>query len=188
MFDEKFLQNLILLGATALVTGLLVPYILKVVDYRKTMDTKEREATLARQGKIIESQSTLLDDLTASLWRWRYLCMRVTYYGGQGNGARYDEAEKAYDESFWDVMNDIRNEITRTRWLVSEGAYKRLLTFYGSTLVEADMAFSAARRVEDDLERRKAFIRLNEHVYYQISSEIDEALHDLANELKLHAA
>jgi hypothetical protein len=50
------------------------------------------------------------------------------------------------------------------------------------------MAFSAARHVEDDLERRKAFIRLNEHVYYQISSEIDEALHDLASELKLHAA
>jgi hypothetical protein len=79
-----FLQNIALLGITALLTGLGVPYVLRVVDDRKTSQQKEREGELARQAKLIDTQAKFLDDLAGLLWRWRYMSMQVAYYGGGG--------------------------------------------------------------------------------------------------------
>jgi len=76
---------------------------LKKVEARKLQEQKKFEAGLIRQGKIIESQSKLLDDLSGLLWKWRYLAKKVVYYGSEKNMERYDLARKQYDESVWDI-------------------------------------------------------------------------------------
>ena len=67
MFRNPFVQNVVLLLLTALLTGLLVPYVLNIADDRKSPRQKEREAALARQAKIIDAQSAFLDDPSRQL-------------------------------------------------------------------------------------------------------------------------
>lgn len=71
--DQAFLEKIILLVLTALITGFGIPYVLKRVEQRKLREQKKFEDDLARQGKIIEAQSKLLGDLSQLLWKWRYL-------------------------------------------------------------------------------------------------------------------
>jgi hypothetical protein len=64
---EGFLEKIAILLLTALLTGFLVPYVLKRVDEAKSVQQKIFEADLARQAKIIEAQSKFLDDITETL-------------------------------------------------------------------------------------------------------------------------
>ena len=92
--DQAFLEKIILLILTALITGFGIPYVLKRVEERKLRDQKKFEADLARQGRILEAQSKLLDDLSRLLWKWRYLAKKEVFYGAQENTERYDLARK----------------------------------------------------------------------------------------------
>lgn len=185
MLDSEFAQNLILLGLTALLTGLLIPYILKGVEHRRAVQEKEREANLARQAKIIEAQSTFLDDFSESLWRWRYLSMKLAYYGAQGADKRYSEAEQEYDEQLWDVFSGTRNEISKARRLLSDGTYRELLALYEDDMVRLDKEILDARGKREPADRAEAFFSLNREIYGRITARIDEVLNDLATELGL---
>ena len=188
MLDSQFFQNVLLLGLTALLTGLLIPYILGNVEYRKTAQQKEREAELARQARIIEAQAKFLDDISATLWQWRYLSMKVAYYGSQPADGRYSQAEQQYDEQLWDVFSMTRNEISRSRRLLSDQSYQQLLALYKDEMVPLDQEILAARSSEERPDRMEAFFNLNSKIYGPISSRIDETLNDLATELGLDQA
>ena len=186
IFGGKFAQDVALLGLAALLSGLLVPYILKTVDYRKTIEQKEREAELARQAKVIDAGATFLDDISTHLWSWRYLSMKVAYYGAQGTDGRYTQAEQEYDEKLWDVFNATRNEISRSRRLLSDGAYLQLLAVYEGEMVRLDNEIRDARSIRERPERTEAFFNLNNEIYGRITSRIDDILNDLATELRLN--
>jgi hypothetical protein len=186
LLDSGFAQNVILLGLTALLSGLLIPYVLKRVDYRKTIQQKEREAELAHQAKVIEAEAKFLDDISAYLWAWRYLSMKVAYYGANGAEDRYAQAEQEYDEKLWDVFNATRNEISRSRRLVADVSYRRLVALYEDDMVRLDKEILAARSKADRPERTEAFFNLNKEIYETITSRIDEVLNSLATELRLN--
>ena len=95
--SRSFVESVVLLLLTAGLTGLLAPWVLKRVEERRL-----------RRGKIIEAQSKLLDDLSALLWGWRYMTVKVTYYAVKGDAERYAAARKDYDEKVWEVFNDMR--------------------------------------------------------------------------------
>ena len=186
MLGGQFAQNVALLGVAALLSGLLVPYILKTVDYRKTIQQKEREAELARQAKVIEAEATFLDEISTDLWSWRYLSMKVAYYGAQGADDRYSQAEQEYDEKLWDVFNATRNEISRSRRLLSEQAYRELLAVYEDEMVRLDNEIRDARSIRERPDRTETFFNLNKEIYGAVTSRIDEILNDLATELQLN--
>jgi hypothetical protein len=192
IFRNPFVQNLVLLLLTALLTGLLVPYVLNIADDRKSARQKEREAALARQAKIIDAQSALLDDLSRQLWRWRYLSMRLAYYGSKdtsyGNQdmtEQFKQAEEDYERELWDVLNQMRNEISRSRRLVSEQAYQQLLTFYKEDMMALENDISNARREERDIDKYTAFLAVNHKIFGDVTARIDEMLNNLAEEMNL---
>jgi hypothetical protein len=185
IFDLKFVQSLVLLLFTALLTGLVVPFILKVVDARKTREQKDREAELARQAKVVEAQAKFLDDLTDYLWRWRYLCMRLAYQGSRSDAERYAAAEEEYESTFFEVFRLVRNEISRSRRLVSESTHRRLLALYDTDLRELDNKLRSVRDMVPGIERMGEFTDLVEYIYQELSARIDEIINDLAKELQL---
>jgi hypothetical protein len=187
-FDQKFVQNLVLLGITALLTGLVVPYVLRVVDYRKTIQQKQREAELARQAKLIDAQAKLLDDLTSLLWRWRYISMKVTYYGSSGIEEQYEAAWREYDESIWEVLSAVRNEVSRSRHLVSEACYSALRSIYEDEMVRLDRELGGAREEMRPPRPRGAFHELNQRIYHEVTDRIDEILARVATEVGLSGA
>jgi len=184
----SFAQNIVLLGLTALLTGLVVPYVLKEVDDRKAIRQTEREADLARQAKLIEAQAKFLDDITGLLWRWRYLAIKVAYYGGLGIEDQYEAAWREYDESIWDVLNDVRSEVSVSRRLVSEPAYRALRHIYEEDMVRVDRQLSGARVAQSGEPRQAALSELNRNIYSAVTDRIDETLADVASEIGLSSA
>lgn len=181
--DQAFFEKIILLVLTALLTGFGIPFVLKRVEERKLRAQKKFEADLARQGKIIEAQSTLLDDLSQLLWKWRYLAKKVVYYGAQENTERYDLARKQYDESVWDILNEFRAEISRSRRLVSERAYERLDSLYNYVVHDIDVKISDIIRTEElDIKKSR---EMAERFSAEVSKKLDDAIDDLASELNL---
>jgi hypothetical protein len=182
-FTQDFLEKIILLFLTAIITGFGIPYVLKRIEERKLREQKKFEADLARQGKIIEAQSKLLDDLSQLLWNWRYLAKKVVYYGAQGNTERYDLARKQYDEMVWDILEKFRAEISRSRRLVSEQAYERLDSLYNYVVQDIDVKISNLIST-DNIDFNKSS-EIAERFSIEVSKKLDDAIDDLASELNL---
>jgi hypothetical protein len=181
--DQAFLEKVVLLVLTALITGLGIPYVLKRVEDRKLRQQRSFEADLARQGKIIEAQSKFLDDLSRLLWTWRYLAKKVVYYGALENAERYELARRQYDEQVWDILNEFRAEISRARRLVSEGAYQRLDALYDYVVHDIDLRMSDITRA-DKLDGQKSRA-MADRFSVEVSRTLDDALDELASELHL---
>jgi hypothetical protein len=182
-FDQAFFEKIVLLVLTALITGFGIPYVLKRVEERKLREQKKFEADLVRQSKIIEAQAKLLDDLSQLLWKWRYLAKKVVYYGAQENPERYDLARKQYEEEVWDILNDFRTEISRSRRLVSERDYERLDSLYEYVVHDIDVRISDVIRA-DKLDVEKSG-EIAERFSVEVSKKLDDAIDDLASELNL---
>jgi RNAse (barnase) inhibitor barstar len=181
--DQAFLQKVVLLLLAALVSGFGIPYVLKVVDDRKLKKQKQFEADLARQGKLIDSQSKLLDDLTQILWKWRYLAKSVVYYGSRNDKERYNTARKQYEETVWSLLNEFRTEISRSRRLVSENAFQNLNSLYDYVVHDLDLKIS--NLVSADKPHVQGCHEMANRFSEEVSKKLDEALNDLASELHL---
>lgn len=182
-FDPAFFEKIILLILTALITGFGIPYVLKRIEERKLREQKKFEADLARQGKIIDAQAKLLDDLSQLLWKWRYLAKKVVYYGAQENTERFELARKQYDEAVWDILNEFRIEISRSRRLVSERAYEKLDSLYNYVVHDLDVSISEVIRTDKpDVEKSR---EIAERFSVEVSKKLDDAMDDLASELDL---
>lgn len=181
--DQAFLQNVALLLLTALVSGFGIPYVLKNIEDRKLKEQKRFGAELARQEKLIESQSKLLDDLTKLLWKWRYLAKTVVYYCALDNRKRYEAAKTQYEDSVWEILNEFRTEISRARRLVSEGAFRNLNSLYDYVVHDIDSKVSAL--IVDDKYDIQGCRQMAERFSVEVSDKLDDALNELATELQL---
>ena len=136
-----------------------------------------------REGKIIDAQAKLLDDLSRVLWRWRYLAKKVVYYAARKDADRYSDAAKNYEENVWDVLDQFRTEISRSRRLVSERAYERLDSLYDYVVHDLDVKITnvicgGGVDVEESSALAKRFS-------IEVSRRIDDAIDELAAELHL---
>jgi len=184
--SQDLLEKILLLALTAIITGFGIPYVLKRIEERKLKEQKKFEAELARQGKIIEAQSQLLDDLGRTLWKWRYLAKKVTYYGSEANREKFDIARKEYDENVWDVLNDLRVQSSKSRRLVSEAAYKELRAFYNYLVNDIDRKISAlCKKGELDAITIRESEELSKRFSSEVSQRIDDMIDYLAAELHL---
>jgi|GEM_PF-4856469 len=75
--SHDFYEKLILFILTAAITGVFVPLLFKWRDERKLGEQKAHEAQLARQGKIIEAQVALLENLAKQLWEFQNLAFLI---------------------------------------------------------------------------------------------------------------
>lgn len=183
VFDQSLFEKVILLALTAIVSGLGVPWVLKCIDQRRTLDLRRAEAALARQTKIIEAQSKLLDDLAQALWQWRYLGKKVVYYADLDNREAYMLAVKEYEAKVWDVLNALRVHTSASRRLVSEDAYDRLVALYRYVVDDVDPAITDL--VQTGALRTPESNMLANRFSGEVSDRLDEELDRLAAEVGL---
>nr|WP_314863569.1 hypothetical protein [uncultured Undibacterium sp.] len=182
-FFERLVLALAPVLVTALLAGLIAPLILKIVEAQKAESLKRLEAALSRQTKVIEAQSTLLDELTRAIWGWRYLIMRVTYAGSSGSQDSLNAAWNDYSDKVWDSLHDIRVQITRSRRLVSQTAYESLQDEY-KRIVEIDRRLSGIMQLDPN-EYQYSLADMNNEIYTTVSEAFDAALYMVATEVQL---
>ena len=78
---SRLVEGLILLLATASISGFMVPFIVNRVQVRNQQRLKTFEADLARQLKIIEEQGALVQRLSVTLWECQSLLIDPIHYG-----------------------------------------------------------------------------------------------------------
>lgn len=183
--SEAFLQQVALLLLGALVTGFGVPLVLRLVDARKQREQKALDAALARQGKLLDAQSVLLDDVTRTVWAWRFLAKQVVYYGSRADKDRYDAAKAKYEDGVWTLLDGFRTQISRARRLVSEQAFKDLNALYDYVVHDVDLRVAdVAGKADIDC---RGCTELAHRFSAEVSTRLDDALLDLASELRLTA-
>jgi hypothetical protein len=181
--DPVFQQKLVLLALGAVVSGFSIPYLFRVIDSRKFKEQKVFEAALSRQSRLIEAQATLLDDLTRTLWKWRFLAKGVVYYGARGEVKRFETARMAYEGAVWGLLDEFRTGISRSRRLVSEGAFTDLNLLY--KYVVHDLDVSVSDLASDASLDSAACGQLARRFSEEVTPKLDHALYQLALELKL---
>jgi len=182
-FSQGFAENIILLLLTALVTGFGIPYVLKRIEERKLLEQKKFETDLARESKIVEAQSNLLEDLTQILWKWRYLAKKVVYYASGKNKELYQVAKTEYDAKVWDVLDEFRVVISRSRRLVSEAAYKNLCSLYEYVVHDLDREVSNI--IEMDEPNINRALILGNRFSTEVSQKLDDEIDTIADEMDL---
>jgi hypothetical protein len=181
---QDFIEKVVILLLTALLTGLLAPYVLKRVDEAKSIQQKIFEADLARQAKVIDAQSKFLDDITETLWNWRYLSMKVAYYGMGDQRPLYVAARKDYELQIWDVLSRLRSQINKSRRLASEKAYKMLVSLY-DRIVEIDAQLTQVASELPNEKQSEELSKLNTLIRWEMTDKLDEVVDLLAKELRL---
>ena len=182
LLGTDFLGKLVLLVLGALLTGLGLPWVLRSIDSNKQRQQKVFESELARQTKLIDSQSALLDALTKIVWTWRYLAKEVVYYGALAETDSYLKARAAYEERVWHLLGDLRTEISRARRLVSEAAFQELNQLYAYIVYDIDMKVrKLADAGEPDVLRCK---ELSDRFSNEVSARLDDALLELAKQFR----
>jgi hypothetical protein len=179
-----FIEKLLLLLATALLTGLVAPYVLKLVDQRRAGAQKALEAEITRQAKLIEAQATLLDELARLLWRYQLNAIEVSYYHGRTNASLYATALAKYEGTAGDLLGQIRAEISRSLHLTSSAMYTRLKALYYEVLLLLD------QRLRDLIEGAAAeadWMKFNHYAVDEVADQVDTTLNYLATELRLKA-
>ena len=79
--SASFLEKLVLLLVTALISGLLVPLVVKSI-----------EATRARNNAILEAQTAFLDDISETILTLETLILDISFYGKHGNTEMQEKA------------------------------------------------------------------------------------------------
>ena len=183
--SQDFAEKVLILLVTAALTGFLVPYVVKRIDENKAIEQKRLEADTSRQAKIIEAQSEFLDETTETLWRWRYLSMKVAFNGLEQREDQYAVSVKEYEAGIWDVLSKLRNQTSKSRRLASEKAYKSLVALY-DRITELDGRLDRiVRQTLPPKERAEALAPIQAALRSYMTQFLDDELDLLAHELQL---
>jgi len=178
--SQTFIEAVLVLLVTALLTGLLVPIMKAKMDDKK-----------GRQTKILESQAKLLDDLTDVLWEFRKLAAEVAYYRKEGRQDGYQKAFVTYDQEGWGVLAQYLSLVSKSRRIAPASIHGELLDLYEElTSIDGKLEGLAqseqAGSLDSSLDER--WRELFGDLYRGFTNRIEDILGRLADELRLTPA
>jgi type II secretory pathway pseudopilin PulG len=186
--SQSFIENTIVLLLTAALTGVLVPYLFRLIDEQKNKEQKIFEAEISRQTKIIEAQVKLLEDLSNLIWEYQLLLIEVPYFRQFDRDELYPNAVKIYDENSGRLLGKIRAEISKALRLTPYSIYEELKKLYYDELLQVDLKVSQLATSDKKKKDRTGEWRdLNHYAVYELSEKVDKIIDKLACELNLKA-
>lgn len=127
MEGRGLLQNVVLLIVTAVLSGLLIPYVNARMGAEQTLREQEEAARKARQASVIHAQEQFLEHLERSLFDFNMRAAAVPWYRSmQLDEAKFAVAREAYDAESWKFMGTMYVLLSQGKRLTSPAAYKVL--------------------------------------------------------------
>jgi hypothetical protein len=173
----SFSQNVALIVITAGITGLLVPIVKGVMDWRHFRRQKDYEAELTRQTAVLDAQVKLLEDVSNVLWEYVLSLIAVSYYKVNGNEERYKQAYESYEDSSGTLFGRMQAEFSKARRLVSPERWLELQDLYREFL-RLDVRVMQLRSSADGWSQQH-------DAAFRVQGRISEALANLAAEMGL---
>lgn len=138
-------ENLILLLAAGLLTGLLVPFIAARMNEQRVVRQRQAEENIARDSKFIEAQTEFLDRVSTDLWRLAGKILAVSYYAGQSQ-QQFAVAWRLYEDSSFEELFGLRAHVSRAQRLLSAEAQQQLSELHVWLFGDIDPLFTTAAR------------------------------------------
>jgi len=131
ILSQSFIEKVLLIILTAILTGILIPYINSKIAQRKFKEQKLFEAEIARQSKIIESQNELLIKLEHLVHSFQLRAIAVAWYqSSDKNPTKFQESRNIYDKNAWGFFIDMQTLIGKASRFTSPEVQKELENFY----------------------------------------------------------
>lgn len=186
MIRQEFFENVALLLLTATITGLLAPYLLKIIEDRRLRARAKFEDDLARQAKVIDAQVDLLEAFADAVWQFQLMAIEVTYYHGKLPDELYERALEKYQQEVGKLLVKIRSLISKSTRLVPHDAYLRLSRLYYAEFLPLDsrLQILATAKVEGQ-DDNAAWHRLNQYAVFALAEKVDNEIRFLAQSLNL---
>ena len=167
MDKYTILQSIIIILITGGFSGFLIPFILKKIEYNK---------------EKLNAQATLIDDLTRTLWKWRYLSKKVAYYAGSDE-EKYKSAKLDYENKVWDLLTEFRIQTSKARRLLSEEAYNKFEKFYIYIKGDIDIKVRLLIKMQSNSENFENYsVVLSKRFSEEVSVKIDDILKNVSDE------
>jgi hypothetical protein len=173
-------------GAVGAVFGFIGAIVKGRLDERTQQRRIRLESALARQEKLIAAQSMFLDELTKTMWDWRYSAVRVTYYGSLRNDAECEAAATQYNSQRWSSLSQIRSLASRSLRLISASAHEDILQFYRAAMA-LDDRIDEILHEGDVIRRQVLFGEVNYEIVTALSEKIDGLLLQVGRDIGLAA-
>lgn len=187
LFKDKGPGDLVLNLVSALLGATGGIWLKTRFEERSSNRRKRFEEELQRQTAMIDQQVSLLDDFGQAAGRFVSSAAKITFYSLVNDAASHEHrkrAIKAYHQD-WDVFDQLRGAIRRTRRLCSESIYRELMAFYAE-IEKVDMeVLEAAGRTTFDADQQSALGQLHHRVHQELPAEVDELLLKMAREMRL---
>jgi len=172
-------DNLILLLAAALVTGLLVPFVSSRMNERRAVQRRQAEEALARDSKFIAAQADFLDRLSTDLWRVAGRLLAVSYYATQSS-EQFTEAWRRYEEVSFDELFGLRAHVSQAQRMVSDSGSKQLSDLHAWIIRELDPALTTKARSMSAEASPGDWSTFHTTTTGQLFTLIDDVLHTIA--------
>jgi hypothetical protein len=132
--SESFVEKAVLLLLTAILSGFLIPAILKSADVAR----EKREA-------VARAQSTLLEDLSETILAYETLALDVSWYGTMAarDTAMQRKAYERYSERVVDLVARWRAQSARAQTLASRDVAAKTDSFLVEAFTKQDTPINA---------------------------------------------
>ena len=179
---ESFVEKIILLVITAILTGILVPVIKARIDKNTSDSKKLLEESLKRQVQVMDARATSIKELASLLWQYYSLAKRVAYAGANELKDELQVAFQKYESDGWDVVDKTRSMIGGMRWLLTKDAHIQLVSLYRGWKNELEERCPDPETDEDNLQNWDAYY---EWLESEAVNKIDFIVGYLADEFNL---
>jgi len=127
--SESFVEHAALLLLTALLSGLIIPFVLTSV-----------EAKRARDDAILAAQTQLLSDISTTILKYETLAADVTWFKHESakNDELHERAFKRYNRRVVDVVAEWRSLAAKAKTLVSPSVSAKIDEFLARMFIEQD--------------------------------------------------
>lgn len=172
--SQSFVQTVLILLITAVVTGYLVPRVKATLDHDNFERQKRFENDLARQTKIREDRIKLLDELEALLWEYQFLALEPSYYQLRDNAAGFQSTFQQYDEKAPILLASISSKISKLRRLASAEIHQEFRELLHQRLLPLDSRL--ARLAESEDTTKDEWQQHHHEVYKGLGQEIEDVV------------
>ena len=171
--SQSFLQGAFLL----LLTAILVPGVKILFDLISLYKQKQLE----RQEKVIDYETTLLDEIDQSLWEYSLLVKEPAFYKTRDNEAAYQDAIVNYDQRVPKLLSDIRVLISKAQRLASLEGYQNFFKLYATVLIIDRWHLDLAKKNPSKKDWKEHF----DYLFEGFAGEVDKTLYLLAKNFSL---
>ena len=177
-------QSIITLLITAIITGFAVPALLKVFEAIYSRGFKQASEIRTRQLQILEQ-------LTKTVWEWRFLGKQVAYYGchykrSAADQERFLKAVADYDSRVWQLFIEIKALKSKAIVWYPESVPEAIENLYEYIKrdIDAPMTTLVTRSQNPDDNVSIDFYKLQRRFTDEVSGRLEERIAFIAGKIR----